>query len=327
MVEWKYPGEYAVGKADRFSWDFTAFDRYVSLMMAAGVTKKIDCFSLVKGPGQRRMSDIRYLDTSSNRYRLAKFDIGDPEWYDVWSAFLPALRKHLKEKGWFDRAILSFDEKPQKYMQLIFDFLVKEARDFKFGIAGGSHYPGDRRKWADEISIYHRLLNDEVEMKAMQPLIKRMKADPDRYITFYTACQPAMPNCFIYSPLRESRLFAWLAWHYGLDGYLRWASNAFPENVWEQPNYKWHSGDMYFVYPGQGGPLDSMRWELLRQGIQDYEALRIATEKAENAGRKDLLKKLNEAVRTGIVVSDCHRVPLVGEARVMVNQVIKELGG
>ncbi|MFC2077039.1 DUF4091 domain-containing protein [candidate division KSB1 bacterium] len=296
-------------------------------MIAAGVKDKIDCFALVKGPGRRRMSDIRYLDTTTNEYRLAKFDLGDPEWYDTWGAFLPVLRNHLKEKGWFERATLSFDEKPEKYMRLIFDFLIKHAKDFKISIAGGGHYPGDKRKWADEISLYYDILTDEAEWEQMKPLVKRMKADPGRYVTFYTACEPPLPNCFLYSPLRESRLLPWLAWKYGLDGYLRWASNAFPEEVWEQPNYKWHSGDMYFVYPGPDGPLDGMRWELMRQGIQDYEALRIAQESAEAAGRADLIKTLNEAVRTGTVISDCHRVPRVGEARAIVNEVIRELGG
>lgn len=49
---------------------------------------------------------------------------------------------------------------------------------------------------------------------------------------------------------------------------------------------------MFFVYPGKNGPLDSMRWELLRQGIQDYEALNLAWEMAERVGRKDLINKL-----------------------------------
>jgi hypothetical protein len=84
---------------------------------------------------------------------------------------------------------------------------------------------------------------------------------------------------------------------------------------------------MYFVYPGPDGPLDGMRWELMRQGIQDYEALRIAQERAAEAGRADLTKKLDSAVWTATVISDCHRVPRVGEARAVVNEVIRELGG
>ena len=118
----------------------------------------------------------------------------------------------------------------------------------------------------------------------------------------------------------------WLAWKYGLDGYLRWAVNIYPEDIWNQPLFTWPSGDMFFVYPGQEGPLDSMRWELLRQGIQDYEALRIAWETAGKAGRQDLLDKLRRAVQAGTIIDSCQWIPYLEEARQLVNEVIRELG-
>jgi hypothetical protein len=68
-----------------------------------------------------------------------------------------------------------------------------------------------------------------------------------------------------------------------------------------------------------------MRWELLRQGIQDYEALRIAWELAEKAGRKDLLDKLRRAVRTGTIIDSCSWIPYIEQARAVVNEVIREL--
>ena len=190
-------------------------------------------------------------------------------------------------------------------------------------LSGG--FPGDERKWGDEI-VYHLddMVNPERWM-AVRPMVEKMHADPQRFISFYTACWPNFPNTFIYSSLRECRLMPWLACKYGFDGYTRWAINAFPENVWEQPNYKWHSGDMYFVYPGQDGPLDSMRWELLRQGIQDYEALVIARQAAEKAGRADLLERLGRAVEAGAMIDACHRLPAIFEARTVVDEVLREL--
>ena len=156
-------------------------------------------------------------------------------------------------------------------------------------------------------------------------MVEKMHADPRRYVSFYTACMPYYPNTFLFCSLRESRLLAWLAWSYGFDGYTRWAVNAYPENVWEQPNYKWHSGDMYFVYPGPAGPLDGMRWELMRQGIQDYEALRIAWAAAEKAGRADLLDKLRRAAGEGSVIDACHVLPPIAQARAVVDEVLREL--
>jgi hypothetical protein len=324
MVEWKYPGEYVKGTADDFEWDFSVFDRYVALMMDAGMTEKIDCFSMVEGPWINTNADIRYLDTQSGTYRTLDLTLGDPVWREAWAAFLPLFRKHLKEKGWFEKTFLAFDEKPQKEMRSIYDFLITTAPDFKVSIAGG--YPGDERKWSDEVILHYGELDTEEGLAEHRPLIEKMRSE-GRYISFYTACTPHYPNVFLFSQLRESRLLPWLAVKWNLSGYLRWAVSAFPADVWNQPNYKWHSGDMYFVYPGQDGPLDGMRWELFRQGVQDCEALRIAQQMCKKAGRDDLLKSLNYAVWQATVLESCDQIPWVGQARAAVNEAIRELGG
>ncbi|MEA1996061.1 MAG: DUF4091 domain-containing protein [Gemmatimonadota bacterium] len=324
MVEWKYPGEFKAGGAGRFEWDFTVFDRYVEMMMAAGVREKIDLYALVMGPGGTLDANIRYLDTAVDRFHTVEMKIGEPIWHELWTAFLPALREHLKEKGWFDKALLGFDEKPEKIMKLIFDFIVAEAPDFKVASSGG--YPGDSRKMGDEIVFIIDDLLDKNRWAEIEPIVRRMHEDRDKYITWYTCCWPHFPNTFIYSPLRESRLIGWLTWKYGFDGYTRWAVNAYPKDVWNQPRHQWHSGDMFFIWPGENGPLDSMRWELVRQGIQDYETLRIAWRMAEKAGRNDLLDKLREAVAAATIIDSCSRIPYIEKARAVVNQVIRELG-
>ena len=324
MVDWKYPGEYQKGRPGNFQWDFSVFDRYVSMMMDAGMTEKIDCFSMVEGPWINTNADIRYTDTASGTYRTLDLTLGDVIWKEVWAAFLPVFRKHLKEKGWFDRAFLAFDEKPEKEMRSIYDFLIATAPDFRVSIAGG--YPGDDRKWSDEVILHFNELHDEAGLAAHRPLIEKMRSE-GRYISFYTACTPHYPNVFLFSGLREARMLPWLAWKWGLSGYLRWAVSAFPEDVWNQPNYKWHSGDMYFVYPYGEGPLDGMRWELFRQGAQDYEALRLASRLCRQAGREDLLDRLNRAVWEATVLESCDQIPWVGQARATVNEVIRELGG
>jgi len=169
--------------------------------------------------------------------------VGEPLWREVWKSFLPVLRKHLKEKGWFDRALLGFDEKPEKIMKLIFDFIVAEAPDFKVASSGG--YPGDKRKMGDEIVFHIDELVDRERWAEIEPIVRRMHEDENRYITWYTACMPHYPNTFLFSSLRESRLIGWLTWKYGFDGYTRWAVNAYPEDVWNQPLFKWPPGTCF----------------------------------------------------------------------------------
>ncbi len=292
-------------------------------MLAAGIDRKIDLYAMVMGPGSTTDAFIRYLDTAGGEYRTLELTVGDPGWREVWRAFLPALKAHLEEKGWFEIAMLGFDEKTPDVMDVIFDFVTQYAPEFKLVSSGG--YLGNARKRGTEIVIPIDEVRDQRRWAELKPVVEQMAANPEQFVTFYTACWPYFPNTFLYSPLRESRLLAWIAYEYGFEGYTRWAVNAFPENVWEQPNFKWHSGDMYFVYPGERGPLDSMRWELLRQGIQDYEALRIAWRAAEAAGRQDLLDKLKAAVSQGSIIDSCSVIPWIEQARRLVNEVIREL--
>ncbi len=325
MVQWSYPGaRYKPGSAEMFSWDFAVFDRYVETLMAAGIDRKIDCFSLVQGPGKNHNSVFRYLDTTSGEYRLVTTAPGQQPWREIWSVFLAAFREHLLQKGWFDIAYLAFDEKPEEEMRTIYNFLAGVAPEYKVDIAGG--YPGSGEKITDALSLYIPNMKIGAQWQKQEQLIRFMR-EQGGIVTFYTACEPLTPNTHLYSQLRESRVMPWLARKYGLDGYLRWAVCTYPDSVWTRPRQTWPSGDMFLVYPGEHGPLDSMRWELLRQGIQDYETYSIALRLASKAGREDLLEQLSIALARGAIIEDCRPFPLIGSARAMVNAVIRQLGG
>ena len=322
MVEWKHPGEWKQGEAPKFAWDFTLFDRYVNTMMKAGVKGKIDMYAMVKGPGPTPDAGIRYFDTQAKTYRDEKLKVGDERWQAAWKAFLPALRTHLEAKGWWKIAYLGFDEKPKEIMDVLFAFIGKTGPEYKLVMSGGHAEAGGK----NEVVLYWDNLVDAAEWtKTFEPMVKKLNEN-GQLVTFYTACEPYYPNTYLYSTLRESRLLAWIARKYNVGGYTRWAVNAYPDDVWKQPNFKWHSGDMYFVYPGENGPLDGMRWELMRQGIQDYEAWRIAHEMATFWGRTDLVKLLSSAVEKATILDSCRTIPLVEEARDIVNSVLREIG-
>ena len=63
---------------------------------------------------------------------------------------------------------------------------------------------------------------------------------------------------------------------------MRWAFNSWPENPVIDSRYtKWTSGDTYLVYPDA---RSSVRFERLREGIQDFEKIRILRDElAENS--------------------------------------------
>ncbi len=325
MVVWNYQGEYKLGEAENFSWDFTIFDRYVNLMLSAGIDRKIDLYSLVMGPWIIPDAHIRYRDSETGELRTIRMDVGDPRWYDCWRKFLPVLRQHLIDRGWYDISMLGFDEKPEKIMRMIFKLVGEVTPDFPISQAGG--FAGDERSRGRELVLHIEKITQHEQWEAIKPVVEQFHADPEKFVTFYTACSPWYPNTFLFSTLRESRLMPWLAARYGFDGFSRWAVNLFPPDVWNNPRFTWASGDMFFVWPGPDGPLDSMRWELLRQGIQDYEALMLARQMAREAGRDDLVNELDAAVQRGGTIENCGDMPVIEEQRRRINAVIRELAG
>jgi hypothetical protein len=78
----------------------------------------------------------------------------------------------------------------------------------------------------------------------------------------------------------------------GFDGFLRWAYNSWVEDPLKDSRFRtWPAGDTYFVYPG---PRSSIRFEKLKEGIQDYEKIRIVQETLQHSANDEMAGKLQE---------------------------------
>ncbi len=78
-------------------------------------------------------------------------------------------------------------------------------------------------------------------------------------------------------------MLPWLALQGGFDGFLRWSYNDWPDDPYQHPEFgSWPTGDVFLVYPGEHGPVSSLRWEQLREGIQDYTLAMIASANIRN---------------------------------------------
>jgi Glycoside hydrolase 123, catalytic domain/Carbohydrate family 9 binding domain-like len=282
----------------------------------------------VDGPGSTSLCNITYTDTSTGKLRVCPTRVGDASYRDVWGAFLPALVRHLKQHGWLNRTYIGFDEKPQTIMNGIFSVLKADAPELKVSLAGGS---SSRESGSvGDLVLYYGELSHPATVRRL--LEQRRGVGPT---TFYTACGVPTPNTYLYSPQWESRLLPWIAFQYGLSGYTRWAYQSWPRNVWRRPVIRWHSGESFLVYPGEDGPIDSTRWELLRQGIEDHEALEMLQQKI-NALRKipgraeeaaNLQRRMMRDVRLATYVETCRGVPDPALSRHDINGLLRHVEG
>lgn len=111
--------------------------------------------------------------------------------------------------------------------------------------------------------------------------------------TFYVCCNPPRPNTFVFSAPVEGRYLGWHAAALGYDGFLRWAYDAWPADPVRDARHRlWPAGDCFLVYPGG---YSSIRFEKLREGIVDFEKIRILRDvasRSSNGNAHSLMKKL-----------------------------------
>jgi hypothetical protein len=105
----------------------------------------------------------------------------------------------------------------------------------------------------------------------------------------YYCCGPTGDylNRFMDTPLAKIRMSGMLFYHLGASGFLHWGYNYWDVLEKDEPlNPYFHGdaerwpgipyGDPFVVYPGANGPVDSIRWEIFAESLQDYAMLQSA---------------------------------------------------
>ena len=112
--------------------------------------------------------------------------------------------------------------------------------------------------------------------------------------TFYVSCADNFPNTFTFSDPAEATFIGWYTMAADFDGFLRWSYNSWTENPLQDSRFiTWPAGDTYSVYPDN---RSSIRFEKLREGIQDAEKIRILREELKEKNLLDELDHLDKVV-------------------------------
>ncbi len=108
----------------------------------------------------------------------------------------------------------------------------------------------------------------------------------------------------------------------------RWAFTNWPRDPYRDasysPLYRDHSlpaGDQFLVYPG---PLSSIRWEMVRAGVVEWEKLRWLREHNHGALPLDLEKRLQGFRDPVALGSDDAVARRVDDMRAAINQAARE---
>ncbi len=237
------------------------------------------------------------------------------EFNKLVKSYLSQVESYFKKNKWHDclvfnspvdepRSLEEYEETRQ------WATLVKEATSgVPFLITRTPVPPKDNPEWGvfqgyvDNYSIHGNHLNDPLVKQAI--LEEKSRGGE---MTWYISCDQRFPqpNYFIDAPAMDLVMVPWITARYKMDGILYWAINWWSQtaNPWLDANTfhsgflcsggsvlngegsLWYPGDFVERYTGQPnveGPVSSIRFELLREGIEDYVYLSML----EELGDKD----------------------------------------
>ncbi len=269
--------------------DFSAWDRQMERAFSEYHFNTFRC--PVKGLGggtfmQRYEPDLEGLREEEEAYTI------------LLEKYLQGIEGHLRAKGWLDYAyVYWFDEPdPKDYA-----FVMNGFRKLK------KFAPGLRRMLTEQVEP--ELVGGPNLWCPLTPHLKGEATEERRragdQFWWYLCCAPKAPyaTLFIDHPGIELRLWLWQSWTERVTGVLVWetvywhSDTAYPgaqQNPYEDPmawvsgygvaegsREPWGNGDGRFLYPPlaiyeTGGPVvdgpnPTVRLEMLRDGLEDYE--------------------------------------------------------
>lgn len=285
----------------RFTFDHSQLDRYLRFVLdehhGNAFNVGFACwFFKVFTP--QAYSPFRAIERATGQEREIRYELFSPEYQRLVTDYLRDITAHLKERGWFDAAYLeAFDDAPA-------DGQTNDVIQRLYALA------------KEVCPDLPRMMNLCTSAEGFKPLVGFLDiwgpmphylADYDFYrerqaagdqVWWYVcyAPEPPLPNFLIPQPALDHRILFWLAWKNRIDGFFYWGLNHWTrhrrvkENVEPNPAKRWPNrpwfpagwGDGYLIYPGPDGrPLSSIRLEVIRDGLEDYEYLYLLKQQAE----------------------------------------------
>ncbi len=240
-----------------YAYDTANLERYAEVAFEAGI-RQIHLHSV-----GRRTADIldpaaRVEPEESNLRRLAAWE------------------KVIQRRGWQRRFVTSIVDEPFIYYEdsyrAVVDRVHAVAPSVRCLEAVEAEYLG-------KLDVYVPKLS---HLSLWYPRFDQVRREGAE-LWFYVCCHPLgrYPNRFLDQSLLQARVLFWIHYLYDLDGYLHWGLNYYAGDPYTQEGISKDLplGDRAIVYPGKDGLLGSLRFSAQRDGIQDFEYLRVLEER------------------------------------------------
>ncbi len=265
-----------VEKEGEYSFDFTKFERWVSICKKCGM-KYIEISHLFTQWGASCAPKIMG-EKDGKECKLFGWETeGSSQEYKTFlQQFLKALKVELKRLEIEDVTWFHISDEPEMYQFETY----RAAKNIVAEELEG--YPT-----FDALSDYKfyetGLVTQPVcAIDHIQPFLENR---PEKLLTYYCTAQGnKVTNRFISMPGARTRILGTQLYKYNLDGFLHWGYNFYNAQFSTRPIDPYHctdadrafpSGDAFLVYPGKDGvPEESIRIMLMEETMADFRAMK-----------------------------------------------------
>ena len=262
---------------DTYEFDWQDVRRYVRLANRIGVTYFEWCHLFTQWGAEH---PLRVYEGQGRDEQLL-WDPAIPTTSPTCRAFLaqylPALRRFLAEEQIAERSFFHVSDEPHGEKHLT---NYRHARELLRELA-----PWMKVMDAlSDLTFAQQGLTD-MPIPAIQTALDFVREGIPSWV--YYAVGPSGPylNRLLDTPLAKIGMHGFVYYRWPFLGNLHWGYNYWYHELtrnlidpftvqdschWEQG---WVYGDSFVVYPGPNGPIDSIRWEVLAEALQDYALL------------------------------------------------------
>ena len=203
-------------------------------------------------------------------------DASGQEYKQFLDEFLPELVRYIKENKLDDAVYFHVSDEPN------LDQLesYQNARDIIYSYL--KDYP-----IMDALSDYQFFENGLVKnpIPATTHIVPFLENDVQDLWTYYCCGQfREVSNRFFAFPSARNRIIGMQLYKFNITGFLQWGYNFWFSQLSKKSinpfqntdaGYGFPSGDAFVVYPGEDGPIESLRLEVFYDGLQDQRALKL----------------------------------------------------
>lgn len=277
---------------EKYTFDFSLLHRYVEMAKKNNI-KHFEISHFFTQWGCRFTPNIYAIENGEKKHIFGwHVPANSPLYSEFLNQFIPALLKNLSDENILDKCYFHLSDEPSNEHLQHYEYASRLLKPLL-----GECKIMDALSHTD---FYKKgLVNCPVcATDYIQPFID----ENVEHLWAYYCCSQVIDvsNRFMAMPSYRNRIIGVQLYKYDIEGFLHWGYNFYYSQyslytinpyVTTSANTAFTSGDPFSVYPGENGPLPSIRALVFREALQDIEIFRLLEQKI---GRDNVIKMIEE---------------------------------